>query len=86
MSFLGNIKSWFQDLIPVEHELAHLNMENQASAQGFSDIWKLTDSEFVDKAKKVIDCIDEKKLKSLMENIEIDNDGNINLEIKIKGK
>lgn len=55
----------------------------EVKSQGVFDIFSLLDRETVDKIKQLIDAVDPEKVKKIVDLIEVDDEGWINLKIKL---
>lgn len=62
-----------------------VHMES-VQAQGMLDAWRLTDKEVVDKIIEIIKSVDTTLIKKVMEMIEVDEDGWLNLKIDLRIK
>lgn len=59
---------------------------DEVQAQGLLDIFKLTDKAVIDKITTIIQAIDADKIKSVMDMIEVDEDGWLHLKIDLRVK
>ncbi len=59
---------------------------DEVQAQGLLDIFKLTDKAVIDKIATIIQAIDADKIKSVMDMIEVDEDGWLHLKIDLRVK
>jgi len=80
MTFWDNFKPYFGN------PTSQYPSEDKISAQGISDMWKLTDPEFVKKVKKIVNAIDEDKIKVILDTIEKGEDGYLDIKINLKVK
>ena len=65
-----------------------MSEEEIVQAQGVFDIFSLLDKQTVDKLKKIISAVDEKKIKQILDAVTVDQDGWIRfkLDLGVKAK
>jgi hypothetical protein len=58
----------------------------EIEAQGLLDVFKLTDKAVIEKVTAIIKAVDVDKIKSVMEMIEVDEEGWLHLKIDLRVK